>query len=105
MTEVFSPDDVIRGKADHVHPDVAWVVNARLMKTASVRGNTSSATLRQDDVVADLNNLGHDNDTIYREGMLDFEAAYRARGWAVVYEKADYNSTGSSYWTFTAAQS
>lgn len=101
MTNPLSPTDVIKGVASAAHPDTIEVVNTRLMRSASVNGTSVSARVYQSDVVIALVDRGHVREAIFSDGMLDFEASFRAAGWTVVYNKSGYNETSDSYWLFS----
>lgn len=101
MNNPVSPTDVIRGRSSAAHPDVVEVINSLLFRVAHVVDSSVSATLRQDEVVAGLVSRGHSREDIFANHLLDFEAAFRAAGWVVVYEKPGFNESGEPSWRFS----
>ena len=69
------------------------VVNALLSK-----GQT---TIKQTEVVRLIEASGVKRTTIFEDHYLDFEDAYRSRGWTVEYDKPGYNESGEPVWRFS----
>lgn len=97
MTQPVTPAEAIAAQQTQI-PDVIFdTVNALLVQ----RSGSSRITITQKEVIAQLGAAGMDAETIYKNSMLDFEAAYEASGWQVVYEKPAYNEPFAPYWVFT----
>lgn len=111
MTQPITPAQVGATKADILPPEVFQAFN-RLIAAHSVNG---SATIRQDDVISLIVELmipAHPMETHYQRttdhrfkivnsGWLNVEDAYRAAGWCVVYDKAGFNESYPSTFTFS----
>ena len=75
-------------------PEVVFdVLNALLSKGATV--------ITQKEVVRLLVAKGVSRHKIFEEHYLDFEGAYRKKGWEVYYDKPGYNETYDAYWRFS----
>jgi len=62
--------------------------------------NGTSATIKQDDVVALMIRKGLDREEIFEKGWLDVEDIYRSAGWVVEYDKPVYNETYTAFFVF-----
>lgn len=94
MVKPISPDQV--GNGSHIPDEVFEVVN----KLLQANWTGSSATIKQKDVISALG-AHYDSQTVFDNGWLNFEGAYRAQGWKVVYDKPSYNDSYGAYWKFT----
>lgn len=62
----------------------------------------STADVTQEEAVTGVcEALGIDRSTAYGQGLLNVEAAYRAAGWIVKYEKPGYNEVWAPRFIFT----
>lgn len=104
----FSPEDVIARAADpeNFPREVIQVVNGLLKE----RGFANKQIIFTQDEVLDRleqlfeeKNLAFDRQEAFDRHWLDFEAAYRARGWNVVYDKPGYNENYKAHWVFTVS--
>lgn len=94
MVKPISPDQV--GNGSHIPDEVFEVVN----KLLQANWTGSSATIKQKDVISALG-AHYDSQAIFDNGWLNFEGAYKAQGWKVVYDKPGYNESYGAYWKFT----
>lgn len=94
MTKPISPDQV--GNGSHIPDEVFEAVNKLLHANWTGR----SATIKQGDVLELLTDH-FDRQAIFDNGWLNFEGAYKAQGWKVIYDKPGYNEFYGAYWKFT----
>lgn len=94
MVKPISPDQV--GNGSHIPDEVFEVVN----KLLQANWTGSSATIKQKEVL-DVLEAHYARDTAFDKGWLNFEGAYRAQGWKVVYDKPGYTEFYGAYWKFT----
>ena len=91
------PDQVGDAQAKNLPPQVIEVFN-RLIASRFADG---SAVVKQEDAVeAICDVMAIDRQTVFALHYLDVEEAFRAAGWKVRYERAAYNETGPSTFTF-----
>ena len=95
----IKPSEIGQGKAD-VFPDAVFEAFNQLIAEQFSQG---CATIKQDDVVALMEQKGLGQAEIQRKGWLNVEDAYRAAGWAVEYDKPGYNESGPATFTFRRA--
>jgi len=90
MTNPITPQEVVKAKKDASPDEVIQVVNRLIGKN----WNGHSATIKQDDIVADLaSRLDVPRQKVFDELWLEFEDLYRKAGWKVTYDKPGYNET------------
>lgn len=94
MVKPISPDQV--GDGSHIPDEVFEVVNKLLHANWTGR----RATIKQKDVIRELASE-YSPQSLFDSGWLNFEGAYRAQGWKVVYDKPGYNESYEAYWEFT----
>ncbi len=87
----ITPDEANVG---HCIPSVVFdVVNTLLSRGSTV--------LTQSEVVRLIEASGIRRHDIFDNHYLDFEEAYRAKGWSVVYDKPGFNETYEACWRFS----
>lgn len=95
MPGPISPDDLKDAK--HIPEEVFEVFNDLIRRA-------SNGVVKQKDVVAAIvQKMGVASERVYREGWLNVEDAYRAKGWDVDYDKPGYNETYDATFRFTAS--
>lgn len=98
MSKPIRPEEVGAAKAVVIPAAVFDAFNAEI----AARFEHDTATVKQEAVVARLENGGISRREIFDRGWLNVEEAYRAAGWKVVYDKPGFNETGEAYFTFEA---
>ncbi len=86
----ISPDEIPVAKSELVPAEVFDVVNELLVRKST--GN-NSITILQKEIVAEIRKRMSD----CKVEWLNFEDAYRASGWVVGYDRADYCETSASF--------
>jgi hypothetical protein len=99
----ISPEEIGNEKIKTIPVAMIQAVNELL----SMKWNGTSATLRQDDIMARyFKIIGKENDRanrdeVFDKHMLDFEHAYRSLGWKVYYDRPAYNESYEPTYEFT----
>ena len=94
----LSPADILKEKREFFNETVLEVVNDFLRKKITSSG---TAFILQCEVVTALVERGLDSKLIFAENLLDFEPAFEAVSWRVVYDRPGYNEDYEPSWTFT----
>jgi hypothetical protein len=99
--EPISPDDIAKAKSENIPDEVFEVVN-RLLALKYTHGR---ATILQEDIVFELCERGLSRNVIFNKGYLNFEEAYRSKGWNVKYDKPAYCEDYAANFVFTMGAS
>lgn len=97
MVKPFTPQAAKDAQQNAVPEIVLSIVNHFLAQRAA----SNLIFINQKEVVEQLEEAGYTRSAIFAEHLLDFEAAYRANGWKVVYDKPAYNETYDPRWEFS----
>jgi hypothetical protein len=99
MAEPISPEDVVQAKLTAIPDAVIEAFNEMIAK----EWNGHEAIVRQPDVVKAMRERDPSltRYKIIENGLLDVEPIYRARGWAVMYDKPGWDENYDPYFTFS----
>lgn len=93
MAKPITPDEATR-----IVPDTVIEVFNELIRE---KIHNKTALIKQDEVVVRVcERTGVERHTIFQNGWLDVEPIFRAAGWHVEFEKADYTGLSESFFTF-----
>lgn len=98
MVKPFTPEDAKAEQQNQLPEQVISAVNSFLAS----RAGSTTIRIMQTEMVEKLEESGFNRATIFGNYLLDFEEAYRANGWKVIYDKPGYNETYDAFWDFTA---
>jgi len=93
----IKPGDVEKLRAVSIPDVVLEVFNAMIAK----KWNGSYAVVKQDDVMAVLEEKGLARKEVYENHWLDVEDSYRMSGWKVFYDKPAYCESYDAYFKFS----
>ena len=93
----INPDEVVEQKKACIPDAVIEAFNDEIAR----RFLGNSATVKQDDVLARIQEKGIERGMVFDNGWLDVEDIYRKAGWEVFYDKPGYNETYASTFKFT----
>ncbi len=98
MNKAISPEEVINLKADHIPDEVFDAWNSIIAQNWN--GHRSFFKLKElvDTIKIATGKTTHEE--IKKEGWLDLEPIYRAKGWKVEYQPG-YNETYDAFFEFT----
>lgn len=98
MSKPITPEQAQVQKNTEIPDYVFDAVNTLIARKLSGK----RAVIRQCDVIDEiLKNADIERQTLFNNGWLDFEPAYRDAGWDVVYDKPGYCETYEANWKFT----
>lgn len=95
----LSPEEILELKHELTPPEVLETVN-RLLAEKFKRGGY--VHLKQEEVIAALEERGLERADIFARHWLDFEDIYRDAGWEVVYDAPGFNESYDAYFEFRA---
>lgn len=97
----LSKEEVIKFQISQIPGEVIEVVNKLL--TENYDTNKGTASIHQDEILDLLTSPEYGNHSrreIFDNNWLNFEDAYREKGWKVTYIKARYDNEFVSYFKF-----
>lgn len=99
MNKAISPQEVTALKADHIPDEVFDAWNSIISKNWN--GNISKFKLKElvDTIKVATGKTSHEE--IKKEGWLDLEPIYRAKGWKVSYDQPGYDESYDAFFEFT----
>lgn len=93
----ISPDEIAEAKQGVIPGYVFAAVNDMIARCYS----SGYARFTQDDLIEEIQSRTTvSRTTLFQKGYLNFEEAYRAQGWSVVYDKPGYNESYKANFTF-----
>ena len=91
-SRAISPADASDGSAI---PDLVYDVVNEMLREGKRR-------LEQNEVVERIRaRAGVERSAVFQNGWLEFDDAYRAKGWKVAYDKPGYNESYGAFWEFS----
>jgi hypothetical protein len=96
VTGPIKPDDVEKKKIANLPEEVFTVINNLIVK----HWNSGASLIFQNEIIVALVKLGFTEQQIFSDHLLDVEAAYRAAGWKVDYDKPGFCETYEASFIF-----